>query len=265
MREDHEVGIEKPIRMLSLIENLKLTQNILDSNAIVFIIPAVTAAFLMEISRVAIEPINPALKLTSELVRSDLSTFQSIFGPLVIYWLIQNIFQAIVNGIGWGAITLATFSLFEGNEIDLNDCIKLVLTSIIPLSIAVIIASELSTVGYFFLVAPGILLTTLFSMTTPVLLLERRGVFDSLKRSFLLVRKSVWSTFTIYSVAWIIIFVAQIIITSMINSFGDLGFYGRFILSIAKAFVDPILPIALTVHFYSLKTLDKTPVGNVET
>lgn len=32
----------------------------------------------------------------------------------------------------------------------------------------------------------------------------------------------------------------------------------------SKAFVDPVLPIALTVHFYSLKTLENKPVAIVE-
>lgn len=205
--EDHEVGIEQPIWMLSLRENLKLTRKILDSNALVFIVPAVISALLMEVTRLFIEPISPASKLTTELVNADLSTFQSIFGSLVVYMLIQNIFQAVVNGIGWGAITVAAYSSFEERAVSLG-CMKLALASIIPLTTAVIIASELST-GYVLLVAPGILLTTLFSMTTPVLLLEDRGVFDSLKQSYILVRKSVWATFTIYSVAWIITFVAD--------------------------------------------------------
>jgi hypothetical protein len=249
--------------MLSLRENLKLTRNILDSNALVFIVPAVIAALLMEVARLAIEPISPASKLTAELVNVDLSTFQSILGPLVVYIFVQNIFQAIMNAIGWGTITVAAIGSLEGRVVSLGGCIKVAFSSIIPLGIAGIIALELSTVGYVLLIAPGVLLTTLFSMTTPVLLFESKGVFDSLKQSYLLVRRSVWATFTIYSVAWIITFVAQIIISSMINSFGDLGFYGRFLFSAAKAFVDPVVPIALTVHFYSLKTIEKKPITNV--
>ena len=243
--------------MLSLRENLKLTRNILDSNAIVFIIPAVIAALLMDVARLVIEPISPASKLTTELVNVDLSTFQSMLGPLVVYMLVQNIFQAIMNAIGWGAITVATFGSLEGRVVSFGGCMKVAFSSIIPLAIAGIIASELSTMGYVLLVAPGILFTTLFSMTTPVLLFEGKGVLDSLKQSYLLVRRSIWATFTIYCVAWIITFVAQVIISSMINSFGDLGFYGRVLFSVAKAFIDPVLPIALTVHFFSLKSLEK--------
>jgi fumarate reductase subunit C len=169
---------------------------------------------------------------------------------------IQNLFQAITNSISWGTITIAASNILVGRVVTLSESMKMAFIFILPLTAANLIAMELSTLGYVFLIAPGILFTILFSMTAPALLLEHRGFFNSFKRSFIMVRQKIWATITIYSAAWIITFLAQLIISSMMGSFGDLGFYGRFYYSTAKALVDPVLPISLTVHFYSLKTME---------
>ena len=102
--------------------------------------------------------------------------------------------------------------------------------------------------GFIALIIPGIIFAIMFSMSVPVLLLENKGVFESMSRSRQLVSNKWLGTFNLYFVLGVIIAVAATVL-SIISGFA--GPWSSILSSTLSALWQPLIPIALTVYYYS--------------
>lgn len=75
---------------------------------------------------------------------------------------------------------------------------------ILPLFLLVVITGIFIFAGFFALVIPGFYLMIVMSLAFPALMFERKGIFESIGRSFKLIRGKWWSTFGLLFVAYII-------------------------------------------------------------
>ncbi len=88
----------------------------------------------------------------------------------------------------------------------------------------------------------------MFSLALPVLLIENKGVTESMGRSRVLVGQRWLKTFATFLVLGIIVIIASVIIGAISGLFGIVSPVVNGILS---AFYQPLFPILLAVYYYS--------------
>jgi hypothetical protein len=101
----------------------------------------------------------------------------------------------------------------------------------------------------------------MFSLALPVLLLENKGVTESMGRSRVLVSKRWLKTFGTFLVLGIIILVASLIFSAIT---APLGVIGPVVNGILSALYQPLFPILLAVYYYSnLARISPAPAGQM--
>lgn len=187
--------------------------------------------------------------MTSSLVAFDPngSTSPSLFGPS--YWLgalgtlITYFLQFIfIQGVATAALTRAVADNYIGNRTDIfgayralgGSWFRLLLTILLAflLGLVLIVWMLLPCVGWF--TGPGILLflfVIIVPLIAPVIVLERHGAWDSLRRAWTLSRSRFWwmlgFAFILYLFSQIVIsgptalagFLLQILLPSSASSF----------------------------------------------
>ncbi len=101
----------------------------------------------------------------------------------------------------------------------------------------------------------------MFSLALPVLLIENKGVTESMGRSRELVGKRWLKTFATFLVLGIILLVASFIVSAIS---GSLGILGPVVNGILSALYQPLFPILMAVYYYSnLARISQPPPGQM--
>lgn len=119
---------------------------------------------------------------------------------------------AVLNLIGLyllqGMVVKAAVNGFNGKKTTFADAFSVGINKFLPLLGTAIIATLGMTLGFVLLVVPGIILTVMWSVCSPAIVVEKRGVFASLQRSRELTKGYRWHVFgllVIYVIlSWII-------------------------------------------------------------
>ena len=88
----------------------------------------------------------------------------------------------------------------------------------------------------------------MYSLALPVLLIEKKGVFESMSRSRQLVSHRWGKTLGTYIVIGIIVIIASLIVGAITGPF---GLAGTVVNGILSALYQPLFPILLAVYYYS--------------
>ncbi len=124
-----------------------------------------------------------------------------------------------------------------------------------------IVVGVIVILGLIALIVPGIILAIMFSLAFPVLLIENKGVLESMGRSRELVSHRWLKTFATYLVLGIILLVASAIISAIIK---PLGVAVPVVSGFLSAFFQPLSPILMTVYYYSnLARITQPPAGQI--
>ena len=105
-------------------------------------------------------------------------------------------------------------------------------------------------IGLVFLIAPGLFLLTIWAVTAPAIVAERRGVFDAFGRSRELVSGQGWPVFWVI----VIVFLAGVLISGVAAgagaATGDTGqvFFG----ALASIVAAPLAALAASILFFDL-------------
>lgn len=196
-----------------------------------------------------------------ETLGEAFSIYRSQAGVLlpVAFWLFLGvaILEAVIGEnvaiLAVGLLTLALVFLYQGMVVGLvrdvrdgrrDNSIGELVRSVLPVLMPLIGAGLLTAIGIVFgfvlLVVPGLYLLTIWAVAAPVIVVERRGVFDALGRSRQLVRGNGWPVLGAFLVA---------ILFGLVVSFG-LNAIGKGISD------DPILDVV----FYALASTVTAPV-----
>jgi hypothetical protein len=112
-----------------------------------------------------------------------------------------------------------------------------------------IITGVLIVIGLIAFVIPGIIIAIIFSLVVPAIIIENTGALESLLRSRLLVSHRWLKTFGLLLLLYVIIGIVGILVGVISIPF---GIAATLVSSILAAFIAPILPIALTLYYYSM-------------
>jgi hypothetical protein len=179
----------------------------------------------------------------------------SIFGALLVaaaatiasYW-----FQ--------GMVVEAARDILDGRrDHTIGSLVQSVTPVIWPLVVAGILAGLAIGIGLI-LIVPGLFLLTIWAVIAPVIVIERRGAFESFGRSRELVRGYGWAVFGVILVIFLLTVIAGLVIQALANSVSD-SFAGYAVADlILRLLVQPVSALAASVLFFELKALHGEPV-----
>ncbi|HEU4706220.1 MAG TPA: hypothetical protein VFS64_03430 [Solirubrobacterales bacterium] len=201
----------------------------------------------------------------------------------VAFWLFLVV--AIVNGLTEGnfslfwvglVVSLAVGTLYQGMVVELvrdvqdgrrdssvGELMRSVAPVLGPLIGAGILAGLGIGAGFVLLIVPGLILLTMWAVIAPVIVVERRRVFDAFGRSRQLVKGQGWPVFGTVVVAYLIAVVAEIVFVAIANGIAD-GPLLRIVFSaLASTLAAPIGALVAAVLYYRLLGLRSTVVASV--
>jgi hypothetical protein len=245
-------------RELSIGEILTQTFNLYSRNFAHYPVPFLVAGLLTGLVTLAVRlaivipeaPANP----TSQLLLAWFPTF--IVASLTSLFL-SGIVGWIVNSFTTGITIKFTSDMLEKGQASLQASFNFTLTKVFYLLAASIITGVIIVLGFIALIVPGIILVLMFSLVYPVIMLEGTGVFGSLYRSRVLVSNRWLKTLGLLLVVGIIVATVNGAAVLIAGQFGQV--VSPLITGILTAFVTPIIPIATTLYYYSMKARTLPP------
>lgn len=154
------------------------------------------------------------------------------------------VFFPIAQG---SAIKMASEQIEKG-QAELGETVGYAASRLLSIWGLSIIVGVIVTLGFIALVIPGIILTIMFLLAFPVLLIEKKGIVDSMGRSRQLVGNRWLKTLVVFLVLGIGLAIASSIVSAISAPF---GIASPVVNGLLSAFYQPIFPIMLTVYYYS--------------
>jgi len=159
----------------------------------------------------------------------------------IISWIIGNVIS--------GVCVKCASDLIEKGKASLGESFNFTVYKLPSLLIATLITGILVALGLLALIVPGIILYIMFYLVIPAIMIENIGALDSLSRSRRLVSNRWLKTFVLALIVGLIIGIAAFVVNLIM---APLGIYRSLVGSVITAFVQPIIPISLTVYYYSM-------------
>lgn len=200
--------------------------------------------------------------------------YRDNFGPLFVgalaVFVIAGILQGILSDAGGffaallsSAVNLAAVALYTGFVVKLVDDVRdgrrdfstgelfsAGSFAIVPLILNGLIRGIAVAIGLLLLIVPGLFLLTIWAVTSPAIVAERRGAFEAFGRSRELVRGEGWSVFGTILIAFLI--TAGLSIVALAIGSG-LSAIGTIVLAIlVSTLTAPIGALVSSVLFFDL-------------
>lgn len=168
---------------------------------------------------------------------------------------------ALVGSAWYAGLVVRTVQDVQDGRVDagLGELFGSVTSVILPLILVGLIVGISVVVGLILLIVPGLIILTIWAVSSPVVVVENPGVFAALGRSRELVRGNGWQVFGVIVAIFAIILVVIIVIGS-IGAIGDsfvLFFLIQLLLNVALA---PIYGLAAAVLYFALREAHGQPV-----
>src|SRR2546428_2183532 len=227
---------------------------------VLFAVVGVIVQVVTELARQAFVlptlPVNP----TPQQVSSWFSAlFEAFFLLIGVIFVVNIVFSTIAEGI---VVKLASEQITKG-QVDFGASIRFAISRLLSIWALSIIVGIIVFLGALALIIPGIILAIMFSLALPVLLIEKKGVFDSMGRSRELVGHRWAKTFATFLVLAIIFIIASTIVGAISR---PLGVAGPVVNGLLSAFYQPLFPILLAVYYYSnLARIAPVPAAQMPT
>ena len=159
-----------------------------------------------------------------------------------------------------GTVVEAARDILDGRrDYTLGTLFRSVTPVLLTLVVAGILVSIATVVGFALLIIPGFIVATFLAVVAPVVVIERRGAFEALRRSVELVRGNAWQVFGVVVVLFLLDFLANLVLRAVANSADTFALYAAAAL-IVSLLVAPLRALAASVLFFELKALHGEPV-----
>jgi ribosomal protein L40E len=180
--------------------------------------------------------------------------FGSLVALLAVVGIVALLFYPLIYG---GAVKMASNEILSG-QTDLGASARFVASKLVWMWALGVVVGIVVVLGLVALIVPGIILAIMFSLVLPVLLIENRGIGGCMSRSRELVGHRWLKTFATFLVLGIILAIAAGIADVIGGVFGP---GSTFVSSVLSAFYLPVVPVALTVYYYSNLARISRPQG----
>jgi hypothetical protein len=212
-----------------------------------------------------------------ETLRAAFSIYRDQAGVLlpVAFWLFLGvaILEAVIGEsvaiLAVALLTVALIFLYQGMVVGLvrdvrdgrrDNSIGELIRSVLPVLMPLIGAGLLTAIGIVFgfvlLVVPGVYLLTIWAVTAPVIVIERRGVFDALGRSRQLVRGNGWPVLGTFLAAILIGLVVTVVLNAVGRGISDDPILGVVFYALASTVTAPVEALVASVLYFRLRELE---------
>ncbi len=208
------------------------------------VVEAIIGVLTTLVQRAVVLPaLLPADATPQEFINWAPGFFGALITLIALIAIVTWLFYPISIG---AAVKLASQEVVTG-QADLVVSVRFAVSRIVWIWAVGLVVGITVLVGFIALVVPGIILSMMFSLVLPAIIIEGAG-FESLDRSRKLVSQRWLKTLALVIVFGIIIGVTSAIASAISAPFGAAS---TIVSSILSAFYLPLVPIALTVYYYS--------------
>ena len=199
--------------------------------------------------------------LVKPCVVGDVNTFQDVvdladrctggIGRSLLQGALVGFFLAAAQQLLLGALTRGGAGALLGRPVDVNASYRYAFSRLWGMIGLALLVALLVGIGFILLFFPGLIIAVFLSMSIPAFIIERKGVGDSLARSWELVRGSWWHTFGVIVVAGLLAGIVQ----SIFNAIGGTNFFLYWILSaIGQVLTTPFVALVAVVLYVDLRS-----------
>ncbi|SRR5579875_380662 len=212
---------------------------------ILFVVVEAIVGILTTLVRGAIvlPPALPANATPQEIISWAPGYFSAQAALIALSAIVTLVFYPISIG---SAVKIASDGIVTGRA-DLAASVRSAVSRIVWLWVVGIVVGIIVILGFIALFVPGVILAIMFSLVLPALIIEGTG-FGSMSRSRQLVSHRWLKTLVLFIIFGIIIGIASAIVSAISAPFGVAS---TIVSSILSAFYLPLIPIMLTVYYYS--------------
>jgi hypothetical protein len=185
-------------------------------------------------------------------IAADANSDQASVGGA--FWSVVSIVVGIVGSLWVQGALIATVADVRDGRAD--DAIETTYGRVRPFLVTLFVAGILAgvgiAVGLIALVVPGLFLLTRWSVVTPVVVLEKLGAMDALRRSWELVRGNGWTVFGVVVVTLLLALLAHGVFAAVFLFLPDFlrNWIGGLI---ANSIVTPFIALAWTTMYFHLR------------
>ncbi|MEQ8578290.1 MAG: YciC family protein [Balneola sp.] len=201
---------------------------------------------------------------------SEIGTTSASFNSLFGWEYFLNLILSMVAVSALSVITLKHFKLTSsGKENDLEHITSGIFPLIVWMGLLFIVIYLSITIGFFLFIIPGIYIAIKLSFTPAIFILEKKDIFDSMKRSWEISKGFWWITFALLIVIYFMVYFASLAVGLPIGLIYAFAFDGGLvesssgvfstIISILTALSSVIttgfyaaMHIAFALHFYNI-------------
>ena len=212
---------------------------------VLFLVAEVISGLLsIPIQRAYVLPVAP-VNATASQFYSWFSAYMSALVPLTVLTSIVSL--VVVVPAYASAVKMASDDVVKGRA-SLGSSFQFTLSKLVWVWVLSIIVGVIVVFGLIALLVPGIILAIMFCLALPVLMIEGRGVTESMSRSRELVGHRWLKTFVLFVIGVVVLVLASGIVSVISGAFGGAG---TLVSSALSAFYLPLVSIALAVYYYS--------------
>ena len=162
--------------------------------------------------------------------------------------------QVVFSGIASGALTYGAVQDLRGRRAGFGECLGRGLALILPVIGVSIVAGFLATLGALLFVIPGIILLLMWWVAVPATVIERPGIFASLKRSSVLTKGSRWRILGMLLIVGVISGLLTFAVEILGIASTGLAFK-TFLGWLVNAFVTALSAVLAAVSYYQLRVV----------
>src|SRR5262245_45958243 len=197
----------------------------------------------------------PVLALTvyiasigQEEMAKDLTQMGILMGALLIGAL-------LFAPLATASVAYGVLQQLRGRHATISDCFRVGMSRALAVLGVAIVAGFVTSLGYMLCCVPGLFLATAYFVAAPAAVVERRGVFGSLQRSWQLTENTRWPVFGLI----IVLAVIQIVVQQVVNfPAAELEGGAAIVLAVISALIsvgiDSLKAVTGAVAYHDLRT-----------
>lgn len=172
-------------------------------------------------------------------------------GDSFILALVASIVRLAGHALYTGFVVRLVHDVRDGRRDEtVGDLFEAAMPAILSLIVFGILFGIAVGIGFVFLIVPGLILLTFWSVGAPAIVIEGLNPIEAFGRSWRLVRGNAWSVFGALLLAFLIVLAIQFVISAIATSIGDLALVIGVVLG--AALTAPIYSLAVSILYFDL-------------
>jgi hypothetical protein len=186
------------------------------------------------------------LAIVNVLAREDLALLPLEF---IVSTVVSTLYQGMVVGV--------VRDVRAGRrDSSIGEVIRKALPVLGPLVGAGLLAALGIGLGALLLIAPGVYLFTIWAVIAPVIVVERRGVFESFGRSRELVRGNGWRVLGALVVAFLFTLLATLVLGAIAAAIAEDPIFEVVVTALALTLAAPVMSLVVGVLYFRLREIE---------